>query len=65
MAGVLGLHLDEHEPVLGELPHRLGVVRQEAGSRSQQPLVPGQCPAVVGDRDPGEEVDGHVRTVSA
>jgi len=63
MAGMLRSHLDEYESMLGEFPHGLRGVRQETGSRAQQSLVPGQRPLVVADRNTGEEVDSHGRTL--
>ena len=35
--GMLGRHPDEHVPVAGELPHRLGVVRKERRRSAEKP----------------------------
>jgi hypothetical protein len=48
---------DEEEAVLADLPHTLGLLGDEAGFRAEQTLVPGPRGGVVGDADPGEEVD--------
>jgi hypothetical protein len=52
-------HLDEHEPVIGELPHRFGVVGQERRGGAEKSLVPGHRRGVVTDGDAREQVDGH------
>jgi hypothetical protein len=46
-------------PVLGDLPHRLGVVRQERRWGAEEPLVPGHRRGVVADGDPREQIYGH------
>lgn len=56
---MLGPHLDEQVPVVGELPHRLGVVGQERRRSAEEPLVPGRRRGVVADRDTREQIHGH------
>src|SRR4051795_2406412 len=65
MAGMLGPPFDVYEPVFGELPHGLGVVREERWRGAEQPFVPDQCRGVVADRYSCEEVDGHSATLCA
>ena len=59
MAGMFGLMDDEHQPVFGEFPHGLGVIRVRRWRGAEQPLVPGQCCGVVADWYPCEQVNGH------
>src|SRR5215475_4510751 len=59
VAGVLGPLDDVHRPVLGQLPHGLGVVGEERGRGAEQPLVPGQRRRIVVDGYAREQVDGH------
>ena len=59
--GVLGPLLDEDEPVLGELPHGLGVRWDERRRRAEEPFVPPQGRRVVGDPDSRNMIDGHAR----
>jgi hypothetical protein len=59
--GMLGPLLDEDEAVLSELPHRLGVGGDERGRPAEELFVPRQGRRVVGDRDPGEQVDRYAR----
>src|SRR3954453_23074168 len=65
MAGMLGAPFDVYEPVFGELPQGLGVVREERGRGAEQPFVPDECRGVVAGRYSCEEVDGHSATLCA
>jgi len=54
--GSVGVALDVDEAVVGQLPHRLGVVGVERRLGPEQPPVPVERRVVVPDADPGEEV---------
>ena len=56
MPRVVGPAFDVDEAVLGHLPHRLDVVREEGRRAAEQPLVPLQRRREVPDRDSREEV---------
>lgn len=64
VSSVLGPLLNEDEPVLGELPHGLGVIGDERRRRAEESLIPPQGDRVVADRDPGEQITGHARRAS-
>ena len=59
VAGALSQLLDVEVSVLGQLPHRFRLVRQERGFRAQQPLIPGEATLVVAHRNTREEVNRH------
>jgi len=56
--GMLRPYLDEHVPVIGELPHRLGVARQERRRSTEESLLPGYRRDVVADGDAREQIYG-------
>ncbi len=61
VAGMLGPLLDEVEPVLGRLPHGLGVVWDEPRRRAEVPFVLLHSHRVAGDRDYRIQINGHAR----
>jgi hypothetical protein len=57
--GMPGPHHDVHVPVVGKLPYRLGVVRQERRRAAEEPLVPGRCRRLVADGDARKQIYCH------
>src|SRR5690606_22883239 len=50
---------DVDEPILGQLPDGLRLVREERRISAEQPSIPIECAAEVADRDAGEYACGH------